>query len=574
MYGRSGVNKKMGEETGLRSQASMKILFFIGVMFISISLVSSSLIFASDLDPRREEILREDCIAAASICLLEGDDCNFCEERCMYEGENLFTHEEDGSKATSTHCCKLGLPGQIEDEDASGCFPSLTINIDGSGDESNYGEGETYFEYGEEIDLEEDPASGWVFSEWSGDCTGKDCTLTMDEDKEVTAHFDMEEYFEVGIGSVNEPYEGENLEVSVGVENVGVEEATQTIELDVPGLGTDSDSRTIPGGSSEVFSLYVSTSSGDAGSYTATVSSEDDEDSEGVTVKEQEDAEEFSLSCESPSISRINDNCHETGSGCITECGDSSCPDAPANSEMVGSDDCSSYVAEESSCHQIEEDTYVCAGGRCDTTGGPCEYECYDGYVWDSDEGECVEKADPAYFEVIKRDGSTYWDPDGVENEDESSVRGEVINQGDEYDCQDIYYDAGFDHSDGDEVCLDGGESTGWGPYFELMPGSGDAGSYTGEYYSEDDSWYVDFEVYECEPGETEDCENCCWDRYCSLDSCESDYLCNSGERECQDDGTWGSCDASSPDCRSECSSDSDCNGGDPCDDPDCQDPV
>lgn len=107
------------------------------------------------------------------------------------------------------------------------------------------------------------------------------------------------------------------------------------------------------------------------------------------------------------------------------------------------------------------------------------------------------EEPDPANFEVSSQTSSTYWHPDGVENDEESSVRVMVENTGDEHACQTIEYDTGFG-SDSTSVCLDGGEDLGsWGEILDVMPGSGDAGSYTGTVSSEDDSFNVDITVEE-----------------------------------------------------------------------------
>ncbi len=93
--------------------------------------------------------------------------------------------------------------------------------------------------------------------------------------------------FEVLILSTNSPVsEGETLSVDAQIENTGDESATQTVTLDVPGLGQDSTSVTLSGGTSKTKTLSVSTGSGDASDYTATVESDDDSGSTGVTVLE------------------------------------------------------------------------------------------------------------------------------------------------------------------------------------------------------------------------------------------------------------------------------------------------
>jgi len=93
--------------------------------------------------------------------------------------------------------------------------------------------------------------------------------------------------FAVNVTATGQPVEGEPLGVDADVENVGDTEDTQTVTLDIPGLGTNSTAVTLAGGSSTVVSLSVGTSAGDAGSYTATVASEDSSDTGAVTVLEE-----------------------------------------------------------------------------------------------------------------------------------------------------------------------------------------------------------------------------------------------------------------------------------------------
>jgi hypothetical protein len=93
--------------------------------------------------------------------------------------------------------------------------------------------------------------------------------------------------FEVTISGTNSPVgEGDTLSVDAQIENTGDEGGTQAVTLDVAGLGQDSTDVTLDGGDSTTETLSVATGSGDAGSYTATVASDDDSDSVGVTVAE------------------------------------------------------------------------------------------------------------------------------------------------------------------------------------------------------------------------------------------------------------------------------------------------
>jgi len=91
--------------------------------------------------------------------------------------------------------------------------------------------------------------------------------------------------FAVNIQSTNSPVkEGDMLNVNVGINNIGDASGIQTISLKTGGLGSDSMSVSLGSGSSTTETLSVQTLSGDAGGYTATVSSENDSDSESVKV--------------------------------------------------------------------------------------------------------------------------------------------------------------------------------------------------------------------------------------------------------------------------------------------------
>lgn len=75
-----------------------------------------------------------------------------------------------------------------------------------------------------------------------------------------------------------------------------------------------------------------------------------------------------------------------------------------------------------------------------------------------------------------------------------------------------------------------------------------------------DKSVTANFDDADCDPGETQNCTRCCDDDYCDGDgNCIEGESCDTGTQECQDDGTWGTCDASPSPCRSDCTSDSGC---------------
>ena len=86
-----------------------------------------------------------------------------------------------------------------EDKDVTATFTqdeyTLTMDVEGEGTVSQDPQSETYF-YGETVTLTATASIGWSFAEWSGDLSGTDNpeTITMDEDKDVTATFTQDEY--------------------------------------------------------------------------------------------------------------------------------------------------------------------------------------------------------------------------------------------------------------------------------------------------------------------------------------------------------------------------------------------
>ncbi|MFT4945680.1 MAG: PGF-CTERM protein, partial [Halovenus sp.] len=78
--------------------------------------------------------------------------------------------------------------------------------------------------------------------------------------------------------------QGDTVTVSATVQNTGDQEATQTVNLDIDGI-TDSSDLTLGGGEAGSVSFDVDTSGVDAGDYTHTVSTEDDEFSGSLTIE-------------------------------------------------------------------------------------------------------------------------------------------------------------------------------------------------------------------------------------------------------------------------------------------------
>ncbi len=98
--------------------------------------------------------------------------------------------------------------------------------------------------------------------------------------------------FEVSIDSTNSPVEeGDTLTVTGTIENTGVESDTQTITATVSGIGSVTETVSVDGGDSRTETVSVPTGIGDAGTYTLTVSSDDDSDTTEVTVQSDSDGD-------------------------------------------------------------------------------------------------------------------------------------------------------------------------------------------------------------------------------------------------------------------------------------------
>jgi len=89
-----------------------------------------------------------------------------------------------------------------------------TLKIDIDNPEGGYvspGPGIIYMPEGEKITLKADPHEGWNFDGWTGDYESgnKEITLTIDEDKEVTAQFSLAELEIIVVGEgTTDPVEG------------------------------------------------------------------------------------------------------------------------------------------------------------------------------------------------------------------------------------------------------------------------------------------------------------------------------------------------------------------------------
>jgi len=100
--------------------------------------------------------------------------------------------------------------------------------------------------------------------------------------------------------------QGEELVVTVSVENTGEQEATRDVVLSVSELGdVASESVTLAGGGSDSVSFTVDTTDVPTGEYTHTVSTDDGSTEGSLTVQEPPDPAEFRLSALDPTTASV-----------------------------------------------------------------------------------------------------------------------------------------------------------------------------------------------------------------------------------------------------------------------------
>ncbi len=108
---------------------------------------------------------------------------------------------------------------------------------------------------------------------------------TADETVSATATVLEPAAFTLDIVETASPVAGDRLTVTTAVTNTGDVSGTETVTLDIAGLGQNSTALSLGGGETVEQTLSVATGSGDAGTYTATVSGETDDDVADVTVQ-------------------------------------------------------------------------------------------------------------------------------------------------------------------------------------------------------------------------------------------------------------------------------------------------
>jgi hypothetical protein len=117
--------------------------------------------------------------------------------------------------------------------------------------------------------------------------------------------------FEVTIDSTNSPItEGGTLEVTAMIENTGGSRGEQQVVMTIEGSQEDSKTVTLGPGESTQETFTWSTSSGDAGEYTATVvgDNETGSDSKTVSVRKPPEVTDFTITDQSDCPPAVEDN--------------------------------------------------------------------------------------------------------------------------------------------------------------------------------------------------------------------------------------------------------------------------
>jgi len=163
---------------------------------------------------------------------------------------------------------------------------TLNINIEGEGATEPEEGTHTHYE-GEEVNVKAIPEEDWKFVEWKGDYEGpeEEITITMDEDKSITAVFKpYESFFDIEIISYDRNVkEGEYVTVEFTITNTGEAEDTQDIIFLVEGLEEDRKEDVTLEAGEEYRGKFFWMS--EEGSYLLQVSSDDDEDTVAITVE-------------------------------------------------------------------------------------------------------------------------------------------------------------------------------------------------------------------------------------------------------------------------------------------------
>ncbi|WP_435094464.1 COG1361 S-layer family protein [Halorubrum sp. N11] len=317
----------------------------------------------------------------------------------------------------------------------------------------------------------------------SGEGAPKDRSVAIDGDSQIQI---VEPEFDVAITETNSPVEaGEDLDVTADIENTGSLEATQDVTFSFDGTAESTESVTLDGGDSESVTFTFDTTFILAGDYNVEVASDDDRDTETVTLTEAPDEAFFAVEFDGwNSPVEAGENLEVTAH--IKNTGDI---EATQNITFIFNDTDVSTKSVTLDGGDSETVTFT-----FDTTGiSAGEYEME---VWSDDDGtfgpiiinDAPEEAEYVLSNLDPAEATVTVGDDPID------VSADIDNAGDQTGDQDIELTV-TDETTGEvvysdteaDVALDGGDSV--TVTFEDVP-AGDLapGTYTHEVSSEDDS--------------------------------------------------------------------------------------
>jgi methionine-rich copper-binding protein CopC len=274
--------------------------------------------------------------------------------------------------------------------------------------------------------------------------------------------------FAVDIVNVTDSVEvGEEIAVTAEITNVGDVDDTQSVTLDIDGLGSASEAVSLPFGESVEETFTVATSEGDAGEYTATVASEDDSDSTTLVVGS---SPEFAVNITGANVPVAGEDLEvvvgieNVGAGTATQTIELTVDGVGSNSTAV------SLGSGESM------ETTMTVGTAADDSG---QYEAVVASENDTDTEPILVVSPPEFAVDIVNV------TDSVEVGEEIAVTAEITNVGDVDDTQSVTLDIDGLGSASEAVSLPFGESV--EETFTVATSEGDAGEYTATVASEDD---------------------------------------------------------------------------------------
>jgi len=355
----------------------------------------------------------------------------------------------------------LTVEAQIENTGDDSATQTVTLDVPGLGQNST------------SVSLSGGQSTTETFAVGTGSGDAGDYTATVesqDDSDQASVTVQGPANFDVTLTGTNSPVsEGGALSVDAQIENTGGQSDTQTVTLDVESLGTDSTDVTLDSGESTTKALSVATGSGDAGSYTATVASENDTDSTGVTVTEPAN---FTVAI--------------TGTNSPVTAGEALTVDAQIEN-----------IGDESGTQTIEMTAEALGSNSTDVTlaGGDSTTKTLSLQTGSGDAGDytaIVESEDDTDSTAVTVQSAANFavsitSTNSPVGEGETlTVDAQIENTGDQSGDQTITLAAGSLGQNSTDLTLDGGDST--TKTLSLQTGSGDAGEYTATVESQDDT--------------------------------------------------------------------------------------